>query len=131
MSASFDVLHNAETDALRSRAGALDIEGRKQMRRPDLIFSILVAESRSDGHEFGCGVLEIHGEGFGFLRDAGHNFLPGPDDIYVSQSQIRRFSLKTGDTVIGHVRPPKEGERYPALLRVESVNGESSGHEAS
>ena len=131
MSASFDVLHHAETDELRSRADALDIEGTKQMRRPYLIFSILVAESHSDEHEFGCGVLEIHGEGFGFLRDGQNNFLPGPNDIYVSQSQIRRFSLKTGDTVIGHVRPPKEGERYPALLRVESVNGESSEHEGS
>ena len=129
MSASFDVLHNAETSDLRSRASALGVDGTEQMRRPQLIFTILTAESRADGHEFGCGVLEIHGEGFGFLRNVRNNFLPGQDDIYVSQSQIRRFNLKTGDTVIGQVRPPKEGERYTALLRVESVNGEASGHE--
>ncbi len=74
-------------------------------------------------------MLEVHGEGFGFLRSPGDNFLPGSDDIYVSQSQIRRFRLQTGDTVVGLVRPPKEGERYLALLRVESINGEPPGSE--
>ena len=98
-------------------------------RRGDLVFAIARAQGSQANQDFGRGVLEVHSEGFGFLRSPDQNFLPGPDDIYVSQSQIRRFKLQTGDTVIGLVRPPKEGERYTALLRVESVNGDPPGVE--
>ena len=99
------------------------------MRGHDLVFAVGKAQGKKDNNAYGRGVLEVHGEGFGFLRSPADNFLPGADDIYVSQSQIRRFKLQTGDTVIGLVRPPKEGERYLALLRVESVNGEPPGGE--
>jgi transcription termination factor Rho len=91
------------------------------MRRPDLITKLLQAQTERDGHIFGDGVLEIIEDGFGFLR--GERFLPGPDDIYVSQSQIRRFGLRTGDRVSGQVRPPKDNEKFFSLLRVEAVNG--------
>jgi transcription termination factor Rho len=104
-----------QTDLSQDALSRLDKTG--------LVFAIVKAQSNQDGSLYGVGVLETHPEGFGFLRAASANFLPGPDDIYVSQSQIRRFLLRTGDTIIGIVRPPKEGERYTALLRVESVNG--------
>jgi len=94
------------------------------MRKSELIFALLQAQTEKDGHIYGEGVLEILPDGFGFLRSPDYNYLPGPDDIYVSPSQIRRFNLKTGDTIAGQVRPPKEGERYFAMLKVEVVNFE-------
>jgi transcription termination factor Rho len=95
------------------------------MRKQDLIFTILNVTAEKNGAIFGEGVLEILPDGFGFLRAPDANYLPGPDDIYVSPSQIRRFNLRTGDTVSGQIRPPKEGERYFALLKVAEVNFES------
>jgi transcription termination factor Rho len=94
------------------------------MRKQDLIFAILQAQTEQNGHVYGEGVLETLPDGFGFLRAPDYNYLPGPDDIYVSPSQIRRFSLRTGDIISGHIRPPKEGERYFALLKVETINYE-------
>jgi transcription termination factor Rho len=105
-------------------AKTFKIEGATGMRKQDLIFSILQAQTEQNGVISGDGVLEILPDGFGFLRSPDSNYLPGPDDIYVSPSQIRRFSLKTGDTVSGQIRPPKEGERYFALLKVENINFE-------
>jgi len=94
------------------------------MRRQDLVFALLQAQIEKDGLIFGEGTLEILPDGFGFLRSPNSNYLPGPDDIYVSPSQIRRFNLRTGDTVSGQIRQPKESERYFALLKVEAVNYE-------
>ena len=105
-------------------ADTLRIEGGNSMRKQDLIFALLQAEMEKNGQIYGEGVLEILPDGFGFLRAPDFNYLPGPDDIYISPSQIRRFNLKTGDTVSGQIRPPKESERYFALLKVESVNYE-------
>jgi transcription termination factor Rho len=105
-------------------AKTFKIEGATGMRKQDLIFSILQAQTEQNGVISGDGVLEILPDGFGFLRSPDSNYLPGPDDIYVSPSQIRRFALKTGDTVSGQIRPPKEGERYFALLKVENINFE-------
>ncbi len=101
-----------------------NIEGSANMRRQELIFAILQAQTEKNGYIFGEGVLETLPDGFGFLRAPDYNYLPGPDDIYVSPSQIRRFGLRTGDIISGHIRPPKEGERYFALLKVESINYE-------
>jgi transcription termination factor Rho len=95
------------------------------MRKQDLIFQILKAQTEQSGFMFSEGVLEVLPDGFGFLRAPDYNYLPGPDDIYVSPSQIRKFDLQTGDTVSGQVRPPKDGERYFALIKVEAVNFES------
>ena len=103
---------------------ALNIENVSGMRRQDLIFEILRHHSTSRGEVYGDGVLETLPDGFGFLRSPDYNYLPGPDDIYVSPSQIRRFGLRTGDTVEGQIRPPKDSERYFALLKVERLNGE-------
>jgi transcription termination factor Rho len=108
-------------DALHDLARELGVSGYLRMRRPDLITKLLQAQTERDGHIFGDGVLEIIEDGFGFLR--GDRFLPGPDDIYISQSQIRRFGLRTGDRVSGQVRPPKDSEKFFSLLRVEAVNG--------
>ncbi|HEY7679208.1 MAG TPA: transcription termination factor Rho, partial [Terriglobia bacterium] len=95
------------------------------MRKHELIFRVLQAQAEKDGLVFSEGVLETLPEGFGFLRAPDYNYLPGPDDIYVSPSQIRRFDLRTGDTISGQVRPPKEGENYFALVKIEAVNFES------
>jgi len=95
------------------------------LKKQDLIYKILEARTKQTGLMFGQGVLEILDDGFGFLRSPNYNYLPCPDDIYVSPSQIRKFGLRTGDTVGGQIRPPKEGERYFALLKVEAVNFES------
>jgi len=95
------------------------------MRRQELNFAILQTQAEQNGVISGSGVLEILPDGFGFLRAIDYNYLPSPDDIYISPSQIRRFNLKTGDTVSGEVRPPKEGEKYFALLKVDTVNMES------
>jgi len=110
---------------LAKLAKDLEVAGASGMRRQDLIFSILQAEAEKNGVISGSGVLEILPDGFGFLRAVDYNYLPSPDDIYISPSQIRRFSLRTGDTVSGEVRPPKEGEKYFALLKVDEVNFES------
>ncbi len=103
----------------------LNVEGATGMRKQDLIFQILKAQTEQSGFIFSEGVLEVLPDGFGFLRAPDYNYLPGPDDIYVSPSQIRKFDLQTGDTVSGQIRPPKEGERYFALIKVEAVNFES------
>ncbi len=105
-------------------AKGLGVENPSGMRRQDLIFRILQRQTEREGLIFGEGVLEVLPEGFGFLRAPEYNYLPGPDDIYVSPSQIRRFNLHTGDTVSGQIRPPKEGERYFALIKVEAINFE-------
>jgi transcription termination factor Rho len=109
---------------LAAIAKDLGVEGAAGMRKQDLIFAVLNATAEKNGAIFGEGVLEILPDGFGFLRAPDANYLPGPDDIYVSPSQIRRFNLRTGDTVSGQIRPPKEGERYFALLKVSEVNFE-------
>ncbi len=106
-------------------AKELNVGGASGMRKQDLIFAILQAQSEKNGFISGEGVLETLPDGFGFLRAVDYNYLPGPDDIYVSPSQIRRFNLRTGDTVSGEVRPPKEGEKYFALLKVDNVNFEN------
>src|ERR1700755_572797 len=105
-------------------ARSLDLPGASGLRKQDLIFKILQAQSEKEGHIFAEGVLEILPDGYGFLRSPDYNYLPGPDDIYVSPSQIRKFDLHTGDTVSGQIRPPKDGERYFALIKVEAVNFE-------
>jgi len=107
---------------LTKLAKDLNVNGVSGLKKQDLIFKILQAKTEKEGLIFGVGVLEILPDGFGFLRSPDYNYLPGPDDIYVSPSQIRRFTLRTGDTVSGQIRPPKEGERYFALLKVEAVN---------
>ncbi len=109
---------------LNQVAKELGVVGAAGMRKQDLIFKILQAQAEKSGQIFSEGVLETLPDGFGFLRAPEYNYLPGPDDIYVSPSQIRRFDLRTGDTVSGHVRPPKEGERYFALIKVEAINFE-------
>jgi transcription termination factor Rho len=106
-------------------AKQLNVTGASGLRKQELIFKILEAQTEKNGLIFGEGVLEILPDGFGFLRAPSYNYLPGPDDIYVSPSQIRRFDLHTGDTVSGQVRPPKESERYFALLKVEAINFEN------
>ena len=110
---------------LLTLATELQIQSTSGLRKQELIFKVLEAQTEKNGLIFAEGVLEILPEGYGFLRSAAYNYLPGPDDIYVSPSQIKRFDLHTGDTVSGQVRPPKEGERYFALLRVEAINLES------
>ncbi len=109
---------------LMKLAKELGISGASSMRKQELIFKILEAQATKSGYAFGEGVLEILPDGFGFLRSAIYNYLPGPDDIYVSPSQIRKFGLKTGDLVSGLIRPPKDNEKYFALLKVEAINGE-------
>jgi transcription termination factor Rho len=103
----------------------LNVNGISGLKKQDLIFRVLSAQTEKEGLIFSSGILEILPDGFGFLRSPNYNYLPCPDDIYVSPSQIRRFDLRTGDAVNGQVRPPKEGERYFALLKVEAVNGEN------
>jgi transcription termination factor Rho len=103
----------------------MSITGYTDLRKQELIFKILEAQTEKDGLTFSKGVLEVLPDGYGFLRSVDYNYLPSPDDIYVSPSQIKKFNLRTGDTVSGQVRPPKEGERFFALLRVEAVNDEN------
>ena len=110
---------------LHNLAKELTIEHYTNLRRQDLIFKVLQANAEREGGLYGGGVLEILPDGFGFLRSPNFNYLPGPDDIYVSPSQIRRFSLRKGDTISGHMRPPKENERFFALLKVDSIDYES------
>ncbi len=117
-------LKKMKINDLTTMARDFAIEGATGMHKQDLIFSLLQAHSERNGLIYGEGVLEILPDGFGFLRAPDSNYLPGPDDIYVSPSQIRRFNLRTGDTVSGQIRPPKDTERYFALLKVELVNHE-------
>ena len=105
-------------------AKEMGIEGATGLRKQELIFKVLAAQTEKSGLIFSEGVLETLPDGFGFLRAPEYNYLPGPDDIYVSPSQIRKFDLRTGDTVSGQIRPPKEGERYFALIKVEAINFE-------
>jgi transcription termination factor Rho len=117
-------LKEMNISALTEVAKDLDVEGYAGMRKQELMFEILRAQTEQSGLIFSEGVLECLPEGFGFLRAPDYNYLPGPDDIYVSPSQIRKFTLRTGDTISGQIRPPKEGERYFALIKVEAVNFE-------
>ena len=117
-------LKELNIQSLNSLAKDLSISGAAGMRKQELIFQILKAQTERSGLIFSEGVLETLPDGFGFLRAPEYNYLPGPDDIYVSPSQIRKFDLQTGDTVSGQVRPPKEGERYFALIKVEAINFE-------
>jgi len=118
-------LKEKKINDLMNAAKQMNVDGYSSMRKQDLIFALLQSEIDKNGLIYGEGVLEILPDGFGFLRAPDYNYLPGPDDIYVSPSQIRRFNLRTGDTVSGQIRPPKESERYFALLKVESVNYEN------
>ncbi|HNQ14534.1 MAG TPA: Rho termination factor N-terminal domain-containing protein, partial [Pyrinomonadaceae bacterium] len=106
-------------------AKEMGVEGASGMRKQELIFKVLAAQTEKSGFIFSEGVLETLPDGFGFLRAPEYNYLPGPDDIYVSPSQIRKFDLRTGDTISGQIRPPKEGERYFALIKVEAINFEA------
>ena len=117
-------LKSKKINELTQLAKKLEIEGYAGMRKQELIFSLLQAQIEKNGLIYGEGTLEILPDGFGFLRAPSYNHLPGPDDIYVSPSQIRRFNLRTGDTVSGQIRQPKESERYFALLKVEAINYE-------
>ncbi len=117
-------LKKSSITELATLASDFEVEGASNMRKQDLIFAILEAQADNDGQVYGSGVLETLPDGFGFLRAPDYNYLPGPDDIYVSPAQIRRFNLRTGDTVEGQIRPPKEGERYFALLKVNEINFE-------
>jgi transcription termination factor Rho len=117
-------LKGAKITELAHIAREYNIDGATNMRKQEMIFSILQAQAQRNGSILGEGVLEILPDGFGFLRAPDYNYLPGPDDIYISPSQIRKFNLRTGDIVAGLIRPPKEGERYFALLKVESINYE-------
>ncbi|MFA8342957.1 MAG: transcription termination factor Rho [Rhodothermaceae bacterium] len=110
---------------LHKIAKELKISGYSDLRKQELIFKILETQTKKDGLTFANGVLEVMTDGYGFLRSENYNYLPSPDDIYVSPSQIKRFNLRTGDSVNGQVRPPKDGERFFALLRVEFVNGKN------
>src|SRR5213596_1061449 len=110
---------------LNTIARELNVQSVGGLRKQELIFKILQAQAEKDGLIYAEGVLEVLPDGFGFLRAPDYNYLPGPDDIYVSPSQIRRFDLRTGDTISGQVRPPKDTERYFALLKVEAINFET------
>src|SRR6185369_8361852 len=105
-------LHEAPLAELQRQGREVGLENVERMRRGDLVFGIAKKTGDKEQLIFGRGVLEVHGEGFGFLRSPAANFLPGPDDIYVSPSQVRKFALRTGDTVDGQIRAPKDGERY-------------------
>ncbi len=122
MSVTLAELKEKSVGELTKIAKELNIAGASGMRKQELIFQILRAQAEKSGLIFSEGVLECLPDGFGFLRAPEYNYLPGPDDIYVSPSQIRKFDLRTGDTVSGLVRPPKEGERYFALVKVEAIN---------
>jgi transcription termination factor Rho len=118
-------LKDMSISKLTQVAKGMDVPGATGMRKQELIFKVLAAQTEKSGLIFSEGVLETLPDGFGFLRAPEYNYLPGPDDIYVSPSQIRKFDLRTGDTISGQIRPPKEGERYFALIKVEAINFES------
>src|SRR3990170_5243902 len=117
-------LKEKKISELTTLAKQYNIEAAASMRKQDLIFALLQSQSEQNGLIYSEGVLETLPDGFGFLRAPDYNYLPGPDDIYVSPSQIRKFDLHTGDTVSGVIRPPKDGERYFALIKVEAINFE-------
>jgi transcription termination factor Rho len=121
---SIDELKAKSIQELTEMATGMNVENAGGMRRQELIFKVLQAVTERGGGVYAKGVLEVLPDGFGFLRSPDFNYLPGPDDIYVSPSQVRRFNLRTGDTVSGQIRPPKDGERYFALLKVEQINDE-------
>ncbi|MCC6164982.1 MAG: Rho termination factor N-terminal domain-containing protein, partial [Acidobacteria bacterium] len=121
---NLSTLKEMSVQELTQVAKDLDIPGATGLRKQDLIFEILRGRAEKSGMLFSEGVLEVLPDGFGFLRAPDYNYLAGPDDVYVSPSQIRKFDLHTGDTVSGQIRPPKEGERYFALIKVEAVNFE-------
>jgi transcription termination factor Rho len=122
---NIDSFKHMRVGELYEIARGMGIENYSSLRKQDLIFKLLQTNAEKSGNLYGAGVLEILPDGFGFLRSANCNYLPGPDDIYVSPSQIRRFNLRKGDTITGHMRPPKEGERYFALLKVDTINFET------
>src|SRR5512136_76623 len=115
-------LKSKKIGELTHMARDLNVENASGLRKQELIFSILQAYMDKNESVYGEGVLEILSEGFGFLRSTDSNYLPGPDDIYVSPSQIKRFGLRTGDTTSGQIRPPKDNEKYFALLKIEKIN---------
>jgi transcription termination factor Rho len=117
-------LKTKSPEELLTLAQTLEIEGISRMRKPDLIFAILKSQAKNGEDIYGDGVVESLPEGFGFLRSAGCSYLPGPDDIYISPNQMRRYGLRTGDTVSGKIRPPKDNERYFALVKVDLINFE-------
>lgn len=117
-----ETLKSKKVSELRTIAKELEIHNYEDFKKQELIFKILEAATKKDGYAFASGVLEVLTDGYGFLRSSDYNYLPSPDDIYVSPSQIKKFLLKTGDTISGQVRPPKEGERFFALLKVGNVN---------
>jgi len=125
MAMDISELKSKKIAELNQIAKDLNISGYSDLRKQELIFKILEAQTEQGGLTFSRGVLEVLPDGYGFLRSVDYNYLPSPDDIYVSPSQIKKFNLRTGDTVSGQVRPPKEGERFFALLRVEAVNDEN------
>ncbi|MCS7180450.1 MAG: transcription termination factor Rho, partial [bacterium] len=128
---NLSTLRKLSMSKLQKIAKEMEVNGISGLRKEELIYKIMEAQARKNGLLFGEGVLEILPDGFGFLRVPNYNYLPGPDDIYVSPSQIKKFGLKTGDTVSGQIRPPKENEKYFALLKVEMVNGEPPENIAS
>ena len=117
-------LKDMSIQKLNQIAKDLGVTGTAGLRKQELIFKILQTQAEKSGLIFSEGVLECLPDGFGFLRAPEYNYLPGPDDVYVSPSQIRRFDLRTGDTISGQIRPPKEGERYFALIKVDAINFE-------
>ena len=118
-------LKKMKISELTQLAQDMDVPGYSGLRKQELIFRILETQTQKDGNIFSDGVLEILPDGYGFLRSSDTNYLPGPDDIYVSPSQIKRFSLRTGDIVSGQIRPPKDNERFFALIKVEAINFEN------
>ncbi|MCE5251863.1 transcription termination factor Rho [bacterium] len=120
-----DELKTKTISELADYAKSLKIESITGLKKADIIFKILEAQTQQNGNIFAEGVLEVLEDGYGFLRSPSYNYMPGPDDIYVSHSQIKRFSLKTGDSVSGQIRPPKDSERYFALLKIEAINHEN------
>ncbi|HJU82891.1 MAG TPA: Rho termination factor N-terminal domain-containing protein, partial [Holophagaceae bacterium] len=123
-SLSLQELKEMSVGRLAELAKALQVENPLAMRKQELVFHILEKQAEREGHFFAEGVLEVLPEGFGFLRSPEHNYLAGPEDIYISPSQIRRFTLHTGDTLSGMIRAPKEGEKFFAMLRIDAVNFE-------
>ena len=119
-------LQSQKISELTKLAQVMSISGYSGLKKQDLILKIVEAKAKEEGILFTKGVLEVMNEGYGFLRSSDYNYLPGPDDIYVSPSQIKRFRLKTGNLVSGQIRPPKSNERFYALLKVEAVNGDIS-----
>ena len=115
-------MREKDIEELTKLAEEAQIENPANLKKHELIFALLTKTAKDNIEIFGDGALEILPDGFGFLRSPTYNYLPGADDIYVSPSQIRRFGLRTGDTVVGQIRPPKEGERYFALLKVDTIN---------